>query len=77
MNGSMKRAAAMLLLVIFVAASFGPAGMANASSDAQGTGYDGLTAATVEELVNQFAADAELMIPARGERYVGTAEIGR
>ena len=77
MNGSMKRAAAVLLLLVFVAAFFGPASVANAGSDAQRTSYGDLTAATVEELVSQFAADAELTIPARGERYVGTPEIGR
>jgi len=77
MSGHVQRAAAMLLLVILVAAVFGPASMVNASGDPQGTGYDGLTTDTIEELVARFTTDAELTIAARGERYVGTAEISR
>lgn len=77
MSGNVQRAAAMLLLVIFVAAVFGPASVVNAGDDTQGTGHDGLTVDTIDELVARFTADAELTIPARGERYVGTAEISR
>ncbi|MEZ4771230.1 MAG: hypothetical protein R2844_22775 [Caldilineales bacterium] len=73
----MKRAAAVLLMLIFVAAFVGPASVANAGSDAQRPDYSDLTAAMVGELVSRFAAGAELTIPARGERYVGTAEISR
>lgn len=77
MNRSVTRAAAMLLLVIFVAVFFGPASVANAGGDAQRDGQYAMTADTIDELVARLAAGAELSIPARGERYAGLAEISR
>ena len=77
MQGKSVFTAAMLLLVIFVAAVFGPVSVASAGGDAQRDGQYGLTADTIDELVARLAADAHLLIPARGERYTGTAEISR
>lgn len=75
MNGKLQAAAVALLLVIFVAAFFGPVSVANAGGDAQRNGQYGLTADTIDELVARLATGAELTIPARGERYAGTEEI--
>jgi hypothetical protein len=78
MNVKMRQAAAALLMVMMLLASvFGFTGMATASGEAQDAGPSSLTATNLNELLTRFAGDGELAIPARSERYTGTAEVTR
>ncbi len=78
MKGKMPWSAGVLLTVMMLVVSvFGGAGVAAAGDNAAGTGPITLTAANLDDLLAQVAGDAELAIPARGERYVGTADVSR
>lgn len=67
----------LFLATMVIVAVFPFADLAAASREAQAGGPDRLTAANLSDLLAQFAAEVELAIPARGERYVGAVEVSR
>lgn len=75
MNSKMHWPARLLLATMVLMAVFGFAGLAAASGEGQTTGSSSLRAANLDDLLTRLAAEAELAMPARSERYVGAAEV--